>query len=157
MTGIKITKEEVKTAGKICCILLRKLNISVVAAGDNNPRNVDGKLYDIPVQPLSEIAAQYPNALVVLGSFLKNVSDSIVRQLRAAGKNFAFCSFDEIGYLYEIQYLKRKHTDRLEQIIKNVTYDDCNIWKRIVHTGVIPKYFYELSHNQTIIPLLTDL
>lgn len=133
-----------KTAGKICYLCLKKLNINIVAAGDNNFDAIGKKLYDIPILSLSEIQIQYPDALIVIGSFLENISNSIITQLKSTGNKFTFCKFDLIGYLYEILYLNRniKDRNRLAQIINNITYDSNEVWRRKINKGVMLEYRY---------------
>ena len=97
-----------KIGGQICFQLLRELHIKIAAVGDNNLQMIGTDFFGICVMSLQKIKDLYPDALVVVGSILHSTTDLIIRQLRTANEGFLFCRFEQIEYLYEIKYLKRK-------------------------------------------------
>lgn len=139
-----------KNAGKICCRTLKKMNVAIDAIGDNDNTNVGNYLYDIPVLSLKEVQVLYPNALIVVGSFYRNVTEYIIKQLRMAGNNFAFCRFEQIEYLYELEFLGRKVQDqnKLFRIINNIVYDNGKRWKCEIEKGVMEEYRYVLQDDE---------
>lgn len=139
-----------KNAGKICYRTLKKMNVAVDAIGDNDNTNVGNYLYDIPILSLQEVQVLYPGALIVVGSFYRNVTEYIIKQLRAAGSNFAFCRFEQIEYLYELEFLDRKIQDqnKLFRIINNIVYDNGGQWKCKIEKGVMEEYRYVLQDDE---------
>ena len=107
-----------KDAAKICFRVLHKLNIDIVAMGDNHAA-VGGDLYDIPVLSLQEIKNLYPNALIVIGSFFRHITDIIMRQLQEVSSEFSFFRFEQLEYLYETECSSRviEDKERLHNII----------------------------------------
>lgn len=139
-----------KTAAKICCRVLKKFYITIVAAGDNDIQNIGKKLYGIPVLSLQEIRKMYPDALVVIGNFSPNATDSIIRQLQAENKRFSFLEFGQIEYLYELRYLNRTIQDsgKLYRIINHVRYNGDKAWKRQINKGVMTEYRYVIRDDK---------
>lgn len=139
-----------KNAGKICYRTLKKMNVAVAAIGDNDNANVGNYLYGIPILSLQEVQTLYPNALIVVGSFYRNVSEYIIRQLRAVSGNFVFCRFEQIEYLYELEFLDRKvqDKDKLFRVINNIVYENDEKWKCEIEKGVLEEYRYVLLDSE---------
>lgn len=133
-----------KAAGQISCRLLQKLHIKIAAIGDNNAQMVGKTLYDIPILSVQQINELYPDALIIVSSFFRFVSDAIINQLKSNGKGFSFCRFEEIEYLYETEYLDRavKNKDTLFHIINHVMPDEKCPWRRNLDKRIMSEYHY---------------
>lgn len=139
-----------KVAGQLCYRILRQLKANVVAAGDNDI-NQRGKIfYDIPVLSAEQVKELYPEALIVIGSFFYDVSDSIISQLESVSGRFSFCRFEELEYLYETRYSDRtvKDEEKLFQIINNIRQDEVYTWKRKLNTKVMSEYRYVVQNDR---------
>lgn len=123
-----------KSAAKMCCRLLKKIDVTIAAIGDNNYAEGGQALYDIPILGLQEIRGLYPDALVVVGSFFDDVTDFIIRELWSVNNGFTFIRFAQIEYLYELECLER-------QVINN------EIWQGKPDRCVMTEYRYILHDN----------
>lgn len=141
-----------KTAGQICYRLLRELQIQIMAVGDNNIQMIGKNFNGIPVLSLPQIQSLYPEALIVVGSFLHDVSETIITQLKSSSERFTFCRFEQIEYLYEIKYLKRKIQDKekLYQIINHISQDKEKSWVRRLSKNVMSEYRYRVRDSQAV-------
>lgn len=139
-----------KTAGQICWRLLKKLQIQIMAVGDNNIQMAGKNFNGIPIMSLQQIQSLYPEALIVVGSFLHDVSETIITQLQSSNERFTFCRFEQIEYLYEIKYLKRKIQDKekLYQIIDHISQDKEKSWVRRLSKNVMSEYRYIVRDSQ---------
>ncbi|MDE6435780.1 MAG: alpha-1,2-fucosyltransferase [Lachnospiraceae bacterium] len=133
-----------KTAGKICYRLLRKLNVKIAAAGDNNSQKTGKKFYELSIMSAEQIKDIYPGALIFICSFSSNVADSIMFQLKGINGGFSFFSFGQIEYLYETAYLKRtiRDRDKFFQIVNNVSKDEEKPWEQKLNKNVMSEYRY---------------
>lgn len=133
-----------KTAARICHLVLKRMNANIVAAGDNHIDCTGRRVYGVPILSLQQIQHQYPNAVIVIGSFFRDTVDAISAQIRSTGNQFAICRFEEIEYLYEIEYLNRNIRDQenLYQVIHNVFYDSACRWERKCRNDIIIEYRY---------------
>lgn len=138
------------TAAEISYQVLRKLNIPIMAAGDNNPQKIGGKWNDLPIISAQELHCLYPNALVVVSTFFHTIAKDIVVQLKGLSEQFTFCRFEEIEYLYEIECLKRpiRDKEKFYGIINHVHQNEEYIWKRMVDKRVISEYRYVVKDKK---------
>lgn len=136
-----------KTAGKLCYRLLRKLNIEIAAAGDNNLQNIGKKFYDLSIMSADQVKDLFPKALIFICSFLPDVADSIMFQLKKMNESFSFFKFEQIEYLYETEYLYRKIKDKQKyfQIIYNVDKNEVKPWEQKLNKNIMSEYRYRVQ------------
>lgn len=149
-----------KTAAEICYKVLQKKNINIAAVGDNNAQQWGNKFNGITILSAEQIKMLYPNALIVVGSFWHDVSETIIAHLKQINRKFSFCRFEQIEYLYETKCLQRSISDkgRYLHIIYNIYREEECCWKRITNKKVISEYRYIMCEEwrDDLKELLTD-
>ncbi len=150
-----------KTAAEICYRALQKKNISIAAVGDNNAQKWGEKFHGITILSAEQIKALYPNALIVVGSFWYDVSESVMARLKKINRKFSYCRFEQIEYLYETECLQRRINDkgRYWHILHNIYREEECRWKRITDKKVISEYRYIMCEDwqSDIKNLLTEV
>lgn len=138
------------TAAQITYQVLRKLDVSIMAAGDNNCQNIGKKWNELSVISAQELSCLYPDALVVVSTFFHNIAKDIMVQLKSLSGQFTFCRFEEMEYLYEIECLKRpiKDKEKFYGIINSIYQNEEYTWKRMVDKRVISEYRYVVKDKK---------
>lgn len=139
-----------RTAAEICYRVLKKRKIAIAAMGDNNIIQWGRDFHGIKILSAEQIKKFYPNALIVVGSFYYDISDSIVAELQQISQQFSFIRFEQIEYIYEIECLQRniKNKDKYRSIINNICRKEDFIWKRLVNLNVISEYYYTVKGDK---------
>lgn len=139
-----------KAASMICYKVVSKLGRTIAAVGDNDIRVQGEKWHGFLVLPAYQIRQLYPDALIVVGSFFRSVSDRIVEQLGRISDRFLFCRFEQIEFLYETGYLNRaiEDRDKFYQIIHYIGQNERYPWKRNLNKRVLPEYRYAVRDTE---------
>lgn len=134
-------------ASQICYRILKDKKICISAVGDNNTQKWGEKFHDIIIMSADTIKEKYADAIIVIGSFFYDTTDVIIAQLKTINKNFTFCRFQQIEYLYETEYLNRMiyNKKKYYQIIYNISNDSQCAWKRKTNKDVMTEYHYILQ------------
>jgi hypothetical protein len=132
------------TAGRMAYEVCCKLNIPVRAFGDNNKHKQGAELYGLEILPSETVKLQYPEAVIIVGTFVFNIENAITQQLSSINDRFSIIGKLWVEYYYELLVIGRKVADKkmFAAALDDVETDAEAKWRFNVNRGNIAEYKY---------------
>jgi len=138
------------TAGKLTYELCINLNIAVSAFGDNNRQKQGQRLFGLEIFSIEVIKQKYPNAVIIISSFIYSSANSVLQQLSAIGEDFTFISRIWFEYYYEVSVIKRQIVDKETFLItlNDIASDNNAEWRFEINHRTISEYRFMVNDHE---------